>query len=95
MTALSNAKTYLATLKDDGRTRYDGHPDVLLAALVAEIDALPVVPVSEQVAAFWKPIHEIDWSDVGFRTTYVKMIPCNQDGSVTALDSGGAGEVGA
>ncbi|MGP1665612.1 MAG: hypothetical protein ACTS5I_06825 [Rhodanobacter sp.] len=46
MTALSNAKTYLATLKDDGRTRYDGHPDVLLSELVAEIEAAPVGVVS-------------------------------------------------
>lgn len=91
MDALNRAREYLRGIDTDGY-RYD-HPITILAALVAEIDALPVVPVSEQVAAFGKPIHEIDWSDVGFRTTYVKMIPCNQDGSVTALDSGGAGEV--
>jgi len=41
MTALTRAREYLATLEGDGRTRYAGHPDSILAALVAELEAAP------------------------------------------------------
>ena len=80
MTALSSAKTYLATLKDDGRTRYAGHPDVLLGELVAEIDAAPVAGVYE--------MH--DGRIVADATGLLN----GQTVRLLALDSGGAGEVG-
>ena len=43
MDALTRTKEYLANQAADGtqRTMHAGHPDVLLAALVAEIEAAP------------------------------------------------------
>ncbi|KAF1707281.1 hypothetical protein [Pseudoxanthomonas sacheonensis] len=93
MTALSNAKAYLSTLKDDGRTRYPGHPDVLLAELVAEIEAAPAGIVDRMgddedgnpriVIAGMTYIEIRDMPNILFRK--VRLL---------ALDSGGAGEVG-
>lgn len=80
MSALSNAKAYLATLKDDGRTRYDGHPDVLLAALVAEIEAAPVARINRGLTGKGLIVCEVDLEPGKVR--------------LLALDSGGAGEVG-
>ena len=48
MDALNRAKECLAQRAADGtqRTMHAGHPDVLLAALVAEIEAAPVGTVA-------------------------------------------------
>lgn len=81
MDALTRAKEYLANQAADGtqRTMHAGHPDVLLAALVAEIDAAPVVDVFKYRGSI--TIELDDESLVGKR---VRLL---------ALDSGGAGEV--
>lgn len=83
MSALGDARVYLAKQAASGvqATMHAGHPDVLLAELVAEIEGAPVVPVTTQVGPFTKPLHEVDWSDAGFQTTYARMLPCNEDGS--------------
>lgn len=82
MTALTQAKQYLAKRAADGtqRTMHPEHPDVLLAELVAEIEGSPIVDVFKYRGSI--TIEPDDESLVGKR---VRLL---------ALDSGGAGEVG-
>lgn len=65
------------------------------ADLVAElarawlaVDSAPVVPVSEQVTFPNRP--PMDWNDSCFRTSYVRMLRCDESGRlVPEADSGG------
>ena len=92
MDALTRAKEYLANQAADGtqRTMHAGHPDVLLAALVAEIEAAPVVEfayVDEYSTD--GPFFIVTPSGIGPECCHVgKRV------RLLALDSGGAGEVG-
>lgn len=59
-----------------------------LARTWLRVNDAPVVPVSEQVT--FPNVPPMDWNDSCFRTSYVRMLRCDESGRlVPEADSGG------